>query len=174
MKKQIFKIIALLLTIAMLSSCSTQTFIVHGTPGTVISNSNNEDIAVIDKTGQANITLERKPYSHYLLAKSPNSDVKVPFALDYKNHNRNLPNSLICVGAAAISLAIAVTAGQGEPMNIPNLVIGIVGVVGSYMAFIKIMTNSGRENDVYRNYDYLPNQTTNNDLIINNNTKITE
>lgn len=174
MNNYLLKTTAILLIIAILSSCSTQSFVVHGEPGTIIYNSNNEDIAIIDKTGQANITLERKPYSHYLLAKSPNSDVRVPFALDYKNHNRNLPNSLICVGAAAISVAIAVTAGQAEPINIPNLVIGIVGVVGSGTAFDIIMTNPDRENDVYRNYDYLPNQTTNNDLIINNNTKIIE
>ena len=54
--------------ITTLSSCSTtQTFTVRGVPGTVISKDNMQ-IAVIDPSGQAQITLQRKNgYEHFLL-----------------------------------------------------------------------------------------------------------
>ena len=52
-----FFIILAGITILLLSSCTTsQTFIVQGTPGTVIADHQNRQLAVVDQTGQAQVT----------------------------------------------------------------------------------------------------------------------
>lgn len=160
--------------ITTLSSCSTtQTFTVRGVPGTVISKDNMQ-IAVIDPSGQAQITLQRKNgYEHFLLAQAPNSNVQIPFALDYKNHNRTATSN-ICI-ALSVPIYVATLAGlmmclvsgtdeelgkTGALIAVPGLLLGLPLIM--YAERETINKDYARIN---YDYDYIKVQTTNNDLI---------
>lgn len=167
-KHFIFLTLLLGIMIAALSSCSTtQTFVVHGTPGTVISK-NNVQMAVVDQSGQAQITLNRKDgYQHFMLAQVPGSNLKVPFALDYLNKNRNATSNL-CKGIASIGLGTEVlglicllaSGGKSSLMLTGGLIVG----AGALIALPSALYIDSHKNQLHYNYDYLL-QSTNNDLI---------
>lgn len=148
--------------LSTMSSCSTQSFTINGIPGTVISSKNGEEIAIIDQTGQANIVFDNKQYCHFLLAKSPNSNTMVPFALDYKDNNRNgRGNTLGAIGAPAMVAGFITCIVSGNIPSAAALVVpGVIGVVLGVSFTVTAATTTGQLN----NYDYLPNQITNNDL----------
>lgn len=140
MKKFILSI-ALISVLIVLSSCSvTQEIRVEGRPGTSIYDSNGKMLSTIDYSGSTTITMDRqKKYDYFLQAKLPNSDILVPFALDYTNNNRAADWDRI----GWISLAIPPLAGV--------LVYGWLG----------LLFDHGIDDD----FDYLQFQKTNNDLV---------
>ena len=153
----------------VLCSCSSiQTFTVRGVPGTVISK-NDMEIAVIDQTGQAQIKTNRESgYQHFYLAKAPNSNIQVPFALDYENHDRstvlNLGKGigLIGFGAECAGLIMVVASLKSNDKSM----LGIGGVVfgGGFLLSLPALIHAFPKKELDYNYDYLQ-QTTNNDLI---------
>lgn len=158
--KSIFAIFIFVATIVSFSSCSSsQRFIVRGTPGTMIATQDGQT-TVIDQSGQVTLTMDRTigNYSHFLLSKSPNSNTWVPFAIDYKDHNRGFTKAMgITVGAISIAGSVACVAmaigGGGTAVLIPGAAAlgGMIGVVPLGMT------------SEYT-FDYVQ-QTTNNDLI---------
>lgn len=167
MKKHFIFLTFLLGVFAMaLSSChTTQTFAVHGTPGTVISKG-QQQLAVIDQSGQSIITLKSADgYAHFLTAQEPGSNIPVPFALDYKNHSRSAEAGFCgvlmiippIVGMAGL-IAAAVNHKHGGDAKTPALIgcAGMVLWVPAVLAFVK---------SDFPDFDYLDNQSTNNDLI---------
>lgn len=136
------KCLSLLLVIVLLSSCASQTFYVHGIPGTEIfdvGNNNGTKIGVIDGNGIAKIKMNRKEsaYKPMLYAKVPNSNKKVPFALDYKHRSRS---------AHALF--------WGTVFVFPTALM-------SWIPFFVMNKHGFAKYD----YDYLKHQNTNNDLI---------
>lgn len=130
----------LFVIILLLTSCNTQKFYVKGIPGTIITTLDNEQLGVIDQSGSAEIKLDRKTgYQAFLQAKAPNSNMLVPFALDYKNKNRSSTNF-----------------GVGFVIFMPPLT--TIAILGP--GWIMLSRRGS-----YYDYDYLDNQTTNNDLI---------
>lgn len=89
MKKSIL-FIALISVFIVLSSCSvTQEIRVEGKPGTSIYDSNGKMLSTIDYSGATIVTIDRADDYHYFLqAKAPDSNILVPFAVDYTNHSR--------------------------------------------------------------------------------------
>ena len=80
----------------MMASCKTQKFHVSGEPGTIITALDGSTLTVIDQSGTAEIKMDRRDgYDAFLQAKAPGSEKLVPFALDYKNHNRTTPNYIL-------------------------------------------------------------------------------
>lgn len=107
MKKLVIILIAIMV---LMTSCYTQKFYVVGDPGTVIASLNGYyTLATIDQSGEAEIKIKDRKigYMAFLQAKSPNSDVFVPFALDYKDRNRSTPNSII----GSLTMPILIGAG---------------------------------------------------------------
>lgn len=158
------------LFLGILSSCKmTQTFTVFGAPGTVIStkgiiNSTQEQLAVIDQTGQAKIALERwGGFDHFLLAQAPGSNVQVPFALDYKNHNRESWGAIGVTSAGVLEIGGLITAVVGGVTNNKSISLIGVGIVLASLPFWATAKFSMRPN--LFNYDYIKVQSTNNDLI---------
>lgn len=138
--------------IASLTSCHTQTFTVHGQPGTVISY-NGQRLAVIDQSGEAQITAHRENgYQYYYLAQAPGSNVALPFALDYEDRNRvTVFNACLWLGPPTLSLSL---------------------FISGFALYGSDMLNIGSDYDPNTNrvllrqqYDYLKHQSTNNDLI---------
>lgn len=168
-----------MLVVLSFSSCSSsQTFFVNGYPGTIIAYPDGNALAQIDHSGTTQITLNRNGgYYHYLLAKAPNSDLPVPFALDYKDHNRNGAKYALegIGGTVGIAGGIALFGGlvgaiiketsEGEDANTYFLGgLGLAGL-GAGIAGGAIYVSGRNMDQQERNYDYLPQQTTNNDII---------
>ena len=125
----------------VLSSCSiTQEIKIEGKPGTSIYDSNGKMLSTIDYSGSTTITMDRqKKYDYFLQAKLPNSDILVPFALDYTNNNR---------------AADWDTIGWISLMTPPLAGVLIYGWLG-------LLFDHGIDDD----FDYLRFQKTNNDLV---------
>lgn len=176
--KLFFLGIVLAVLMPVFVSCGgTQTITVNGMPGTVIGDPSNQQIAVIDQTGMAKISLKRKAgYIPYLYATAPGSDVPVPFALDYKAKG-TAGNSMalgtaytlatLGAGAAIGGLAILLASGESDGKsnsdmtNTGAIVAGAgVAVMGIGYGLYEVSDPSGK-----KTYNYLPNQTTNNDLV---------
>ena len=167
MKSLSFKVLFVILIIFVFTSCSTkQSIIVSGIPGTVIQTQNHDDIAIIDDSGHATITMDKYPYhvDLFLLAKAPDSDVSVPFALDYKDINRDNSTLLLCGGLALMATSPIFMLSGSTAGGIVGSLEFIAGIVCSMQAIM--ITTIG-----YDDFDYLKNQTTNNDLIIDSNNK---
>lgn len=172
MKKiNIFLLIALGIFLVSLSSCSSsQTFMVQGVPGTVISSPTNQRLAVLDNMGQAQIKTKRKEgYYHYLQAQVPGSNLQVPFALDYKNNSRAAQRGACAFGeytfmVASIGCSIGsiacLLAGEEGPI-VGYLLGGALGSIGVGGLF-----SIGNPSDIInRDYDYQKQQITNSDIL---------
>ncbi len=169
MKSLSFKVLFVIL-IFVFTSCSTkQSIIVSGIPGTVIQTQNHDDIAIIDDSGHATITIDKYPYhvNLFLLAKAPNSDVAVPFALDYKDINRDNSTLLLC-GALALIATSPIFMLSGSTAG--GIVGGLELIAGVVCGMHAVMIETIGHDD----FDYIKNQTTNNDLIIDSNNKTSE
>ena len=155
----------------------------NGYPGTIIATPEGNALAQIDHTGTTQITMQRSGgYYHYLLAQAPNSDLPVPFALDYKDHNRNgakyalegFGGTVGFAGGVATIACLAVAIGSGGLKSGANkedekefekyFGLSLAGV-GVALAGAGIWAGGNSMSEVKRNYDYLQQQTTNNDII---------
>lgn len=161
--KSVLTVILLVATMVLLSSCSsTQKFTVHGTPGTVIAQQYGQ-ATVIDQSGQATLTMGRtiSDYNHFLLAKAPNSDVWVPFALDYKDHNRGFTKTMAILSAAISGVGdIACVAMAISGVEGAAILIGGIPALGGLGLMLPLAIKSKYT------YDCL-DQSTNNNYIIN-------
>lgn len=169
-----FVLIAVVMLIAMLSSCTTsQTIKVEAPIGTSIYTPSYELLATA-KTPITEVKLPSKDYYAFLLANSPNSKDFVPFALDYKHKSYALTKLaagtgyvLFCAGLGlAFSGGIAAfaegfdgdtgLAGIGLGAGAGALALG--GALGG--------TAHARLNQAQQNYQfkYLSHQRTNQDI----------
>lgn len=89
MKNITYTLLVCLITLSMFS-CVTgrQKLTIHGTPGTEIykvgSNQELEKIGTIDESGKTKMSISRRRYLSYLIAKDSNSDKLRPFGIDYE------------------------------------------------------------------------------------------
>ena len=92
--------IIILATCFILSACAAgmKNIQISGTPGTIIKNSSGEVLGTIGSDGNAKVKIYRDKYHAFLLSKSPNSDIYVPFALEYKNVHRTSSATCVIVG----------------------------------------------------------------------------
>ena len=174
MKKTNFIIIAILGLMTMfLSSCSSsQTFIVQGVPGTVITNPQNQQIAVLDNSGQTKIKMKRSHgYYHYLQAQAPGSGILVPFALDYRNHSRAAGRDLqtfaggLIMGAGALcEIVAAAMAIGGDFEDLGGGTFLGAGLGGLLVGGIVTGNAAGKDGIDY-DYDYKKIQATNSDIV---------
>lgn len=173
MKKTSFFLLIVLGTfLASFSSCSTsQTFTVQGTPGTIISSPNNQRLAVLDNMGQAQIKTKRKDgYFHYLQAQVPGSNLQVPFALDYNNHNRGPQRGFYkgvgytVAGAGFLASMVGLLAGVVD--SDASSTFGAVGLGGlGAMGIGYLITLPGEGEAIDFDYDYQQIQVTNSDIL---------
>ncbi|MCH5174786.1 MAG: hypothetical protein J1F40_02750 [Prevotellaceae bacterium] len=160
------------ITVLLLSSCSTsQTFTVQGEPGTVITTPQNQQIAVVDNSGNAQIKMKRKAgYYHYLNAQAPGSNLQVPFALDYKNKNRATKRGLIRAGEWTLfgaSIISSISLGAMALANVEDataayIILGATSIGG---AFGGLGLEFCYMDPIDSDYDYLKTQSTNSDLL---------
>ena len=173
--KNIVRLMTVLLFCSMINSCSTfQNITVFGEPGIEIYTPNLEKVGIIKGDGKGEITLPRDGYYPFLLSSNGGADIKIPFALDYKNRSYTGARVLYCVeaaiaGAGAASFIITTTAcivsgEDGESLGIaPLMGAGGVGTLGGSLCGL-VTTNRLAETQREWQFEYLSRQSTNQDL----------
>ena len=164
-------IIMIIMVAAMFSSCSTtEKFYVSGTPNTKIYTPNYTHIATVGTNGKAKIEIPSDDYYAFFLSKSPNSELYVPFALDYKKKGRlgtqlifGTGMGLAAAGTFAEIVGLIATIGGDEAVATPFFLGGAgaiaLGTAIGMPANFRLMQTSYQ----YQ-YQYLNNQQTNEDL----------
>lgn len=170
--KFILFLLVTLLSTTLTSCSSSQSFIVQGVPGTMITNPQNQQIAIIDNSGQAKIKMKRKQgYTHYLQTLTPGSNILVPFALDYKDHSRATGRDLetwaggFIMGLGTVcGLTAGLMALGGDFSEAGGGAFLGAGLGGLLVGGI-IMGDGMSKDGIDYDYDYKKIQTTNADII---------
>lgn len=160
-------IILALITIFVMSSChTTEKFVVYGQQGTEIYSPQMQQIGVIGFDGSAKIKLSSDDCASYLLAKNLESDLYIPFALDYKNKSYGSSRFLsgleyvVAIGSVSAGLGIGLASGgDGAPLAAVALACIPTSLAG--------IATSQRLNQTTREwkFTYHKQQHTNNDLL---------
>lgn len=140
--KNIVRLMTVLLFCSMINSCSTfQKITVLGEPETEIYTPNLEKVGTIKSDGKGEITLPRDGYYPFLLSCNGGSDIKIPFALDYKNKSYN-GTRILC--------------GVFFVVSIPVITVGMPG----FLVTSKRLSETQRQ----WQFEYISKQSTNQDL----------
>ncbi len=148
----------------MLCACSkTQDLTVSGTPGTTIYTPSMQKLGTIDSDGKAQFTISKRDYYPYLLSQQNIADPLVPFALDFEEKSSNLKYA-----GAFVSLGILTLGGVVTVIAVGLDDIAIAGIGAGAMLLGVPGTVGGAALDdraqYYNHFQYLPNQSTNNDF----------
>ena len=164
--KNIFQFIFALFLIFNLTSCyTTEKITVYGKPGTEVYTPNKEKISEINNDGKTKVILSSDACYTYLLSKDANSNMYIPFALDYKNKSYAgtkmlLPlNYAVCAGSLITALVAGLTAGDD---NAPLAAVGLAAIPTAFGGMI--LTSRLYQTTREWQFKYLKNQQTNSDL----------
>lgn len=157
MKK--ISIVYIIVACILFASCTTtQKFNVAGTAGTEIYTSSMERVGVIGSNGKAKVTLPADGYYAYLLAKKPQSNLLVPFALDYKKDSHIGAKAMSWGGflLADIGFAVALTGGIDLACNGSDATMGstFLGAGGGALLLGGTMYGVGQSRMNQTSYDY--------------------
>jgi len=135
-----------------------QKLTISAPPMTNIYSPKGTQLAIADAQGIATVKLSPKSYYAYLLSQDPNSNLLVPFGLNYKN--KNYEKSYVLKGALYGGVpTVVATIGMGVGIGMPPL--GLAGLipVPLYMTLAWVCTP---DNPLTNNQiKYLPNQVVN-------------
>lgn len=146
MKAKFFlKVLLLLIPLISLASCSsTKKITVYGTPGTELygptnwtkddSNTNTvmtssgfySKVGAIGPSGKTKVALNGDAYIAFLLAKEPNSDMVVPFGLNYSNKNGISNACLLTMVLSTAALGVSFAMPESS-LSLPLLITGVLG-----------------------------------------------
>jgi len=151
----------------MLYSCKTsETITVRATPGTKIYSPDNIEApkGEVPQSGKLKIKLPMKGYYGYLIAQNPQSNLMVPFGLDYK-HTHQTSNTVISA-LGPLGGSIAITAGALLVNDAPTESVGAIAAGGALMAAGIIASKSIVFSGIPSDYEfsYMKNQTAIQDL----------
>lgn len=169
--KYINKVVALLILLIVVSSCSsTQKFTVNGTPGTKIYTPKKECIGTIPSDGKLKMELPSDGYYAYMLSNTNGSDLFVPFALDYKKCNREGVKTMKALGVpiyysglitSTVGFIVWAANGSEAAGAIASVGAAAAGVGGA----LGIPAAQRMEQTSYDwNFKYLGSQSTNEDM----------
>ncbi|MGN0033386.1 MAG: hypothetical protein ACI358_06390 [Candidatus Limimorpha sp.] len=86
--KRLYLILSVMFLFSFMSSCKiSQNVVINGTPGTEIYSPSMERIATVQSDGTTTVKIHGDEFYSYLMSHEPNSQLFVPFALDYKRKN---------------------------------------------------------------------------------------
>lgn len=170
MKRIIWSLFALILIMNLTSCRSTEKITVYGQEGTEIYTPTQEKLGIINNNGSANITLSSDACYTYLLAKNNNSELYVPFALDYKNKSyagtRVVLGTSYTLGFIGLTSALVGTIAAldgSDDVAAPFFGVGAAMVLPASGVGVPIEC---RLNQTTRrwNFSYLDKQQTNSDI----------
>ncbi len=169
--KNISIILATIILCASFFSCTTsQTISVIGTPGTTIYTPGMDKKWTIQQNGKCDIKLASQDYHHYLLSKEANSDLLVPFALDYKKRNyigtqfaaalgKGIAFSGLAVNVASIIAMLAGDTEIGGTLFLTGCVTTGIGAAIGMPADFRMQ----QDQQMYK-FKYLSEHATNDDI----------
>lgn len=156
----------------MFCSCSTtEKFYVFGSPNTKIYTPSYTHIATVGTNGKAKIEIPSDNYYAFFLSKSSNSELYVPFALDYEHKGRFGTKLIETTGGV-----LALTGLTLDLMGLYFLIDGDSDLGGPMVAAGSVVTGVGAaigapatsrldQKSYYYQYQYLNHQKTNEDLM---------
>lgn len=155
-------------------SCSTyQKIKVFGEPGTDIFSPDKDKIATISSSGNVVLSIPRDSYYAFLYSSSKDSDMKIPFALDYENRSFTGARLLYGVelglgfaGADALLIGTVVAICDSEDEDGFGASMLSIGGIGALAGGFSGMVTSSRLQETQRQwkFEYLSKQSTNQDL----------
>lgn len=168
MKKYTYLIFALIAF--SLSSCSTFTnVIISGQPGTEIMDTDGEILGTVDSLGELNLSLPDYRRYDLLMARTPGSERKVPFALDFEHRNVGLASfgeticfALISGGLTTNIVGDIVFLSTGGGSGMLSMLGGLAIMVSSFL-FEPAIERMYQDAYDYQ-YKYFLQQRTNNDI----------
>ena len=156
--KNIIYSITLLLSFFMMVSCrSSQTITVFAVPGTKIYTPDDMQAArgTVPPSGKLKVRLSVKPYVGYMLAEMPQSNLKIPFGLDYKSTGHT-GEALSGVGIS-IAPAMTIVGACILPVNVGAgagiLATGIAFGTYSTLGILKQPTTGSLQNEMSFSYE---------------------
>ena len=173
--KNIVRLMTVLLFCSMINSCSTfQNITVFGEPGTEIYTPNLEKVGTIKSDGKGEITLPRNGYYPFLLSGNGVADVKIPFALDYKNRSYTgarilyvAETAIAAIGLSVLTICAVESIASGEDAEdlgiAPPMVAGTVVGLGA-LGGVAVTDTRLKETQRQWQFEYLSKQSTNQDL----------
>lgn len=160
--------------ITIFYSCSTyQKIKVFGEPGTDIFSPDKDKIATINNSGNVVLSIPRDSYYAFLYSSSKDSDIKIPFALDYENRSftgarllYGIELGLGFAGAGALFSGTVVAICDSEDEDGFGASMLSLGGIGALAGGFSGMVTSSRLQETQRQwkFEYLSKQSTNQDL----------
>lgn len=158
------------MVVVLFVSCSTtEKFYVSGTPNTKIYTPAHKHVGTIGSNGTAKIELSSDHYYAFLLSKGAESDIYIPFALDYKHKSRigdevltwtGLP---MFIGGGATMLAGALLTAADSDVGLSVVAGGGAGMLAGGLLCGPAAQRLAQTSYEYQ-FKYLNNQSTNSDL----------
>lgn len=160
--------------ITIFYSCSTyQKIKVFGEPGTDIFSPDKDKIATINSSGNVVLSIPRDSYYAFLYSSSKDSDIKIPFALDYENrsftgarllYGIELGLGFAAAGALFSGTVVAICDSEDEDGFGASML--SLGGIGALAGGFSGMVTSSRLQETQRQwkFEYLSKQSTNQDL----------
>lgn len=146
-----------------MSSCSSVRNVkIVGEPGTLIEVPSQKGTYMIDNTGEVTVPLDRSYYHAYLLSTAPGSNLKVPFALDYKKNNSVYWKSFVGYTGLLTDLIVVICASAGAIKDSQEGSVALAAL--SYGALSIPYYCDLKWNDTRHKYKYFKKHKTNDDL----------
>ena len=162
--------ITVIMVVVLFASCSTtEKFYVSGTPNTKIYTPAHKHVGTIGSNGTAKIELSSDHYYAFLLSKGAESDIYIPFALDYKHKSRAGAQFLKWTGLPIFFYGgIAMITGAVLSAADSDTGLSVVAGGGAAMLGGGLLGTSAAQRLDQTSYEYqfqyLNNQNTNSDL----------
>lgn len=167
MKRTLY-LVAVLMVVIFLTSCKTTTVFVSGTPDTEIYTPSYKHIGTIGADGKVKIEMTNEKYYAFLLSKNTDSDLLIPFALDYEK--RNTAGAHIGAGVglelfvgggiAMLAGAILTAIDEASPFIVLG---GLAGMLSGAAIMLPCMNMLDTPSYQYQ-YKYIEQQKTNSDI----------
>lgn len=165
MKKIMNFVFLFVCVFAFVSCTSVRKVKIVGEPGTIIEVPSQNDTYRIDDKGEVVVSLSEDYYHAYLLSTAPGSNLKVPFALNYRKNNSVYWKTPVGCGFLGIyfmgmiygTIGLIVDAGT-DFVGVSFAAAGIGGLCS-----LPGMIDIG-DHDIQHKYKYLKEHKTNDDL----------
>jgi len=177
--KKIYTLFLLYGVCLLLSACSSSTNItIHSIPGTEIFSADKQKLGIVGDDGKLKILTDDASYSAFMFSRAPQSNILVPFALDYNVRDVSLCSTrlglgyaLATVGTAGMAVsAIIMLAGGSDDDEISSgagKALGYSAGAALVGVGLGLPADNQLEQGAYAHrYKYLSQQTTNHDINI--------
>lgn len=161
--KKIMNFVFLFVCVFAFISCSSVRKVkIVGEPGTIIEVPFQNDTYTIDNSGKVTVSLDRDYYHAYLFSTAPGSDLKVPFALNYKKNNSVYWKTFVGYTGLLTDLIVVICASAGAIKDSQEGSVALAAL--SYGALSIPYYCDLKRNDTRHKYKYLKKHKTNDDL----------